>query len=78
MQMASADQTTYPKFTQYVRFSMPKLVDVPVIVNALRNIGQINLARMRLVLKWGSGPMLRSARCQKMRGVYARHRVKRD
>lgn len=59
MQMASADQTTYPKFTQYVRFSMPKLVDVPVIVNALRNIGQINLARMRLVLKWGSGPMLK-------------------
>ena len=40
MQMASADQTTYPKFTQYVSFSMPKLVDVPVIVNALATSGK--------------------------------------
>jgi len=25
----------------------------------MRNIGQINLARMSLVLKWGSGPMIK-------------------
>lgn len=49
----------YPKTTHYVRYQMPKLVNEPGIVQAMKKIGGINTAQTRQALQWGSNPYIR-------------------
>ena len=50
------DQTTYPKFTSYVRNKLPQVADVPAIVAAFAKYGQINRVTLRRALAWGNEP----------------------
>jgi hypothetical protein len=61
MLMSAADQRSYPRLAYYVRVNLPDVINVPIIVNALNNIGQINMARLRLALRWGNIPSVRVA-----------------
>ena len=56
MTLSALDQKTFPKLKQYMRDALPKVVNVPVIVKAMEEIGQINKARLVTVLKFGEGP----------------------
>ena len=56
MIMARSDQTTFPKFTKYVRFSLPTVVDVRSIVAAFAKYGQIDRATLKRALAWGNEP----------------------
>ena len=56
MKLTTDDQKRFPKLKQYMRDSLPKVVDVPIIVKAMEDIGQINKSRLRQVLKFGDGP----------------------
>jgi hypothetical protein len=59
MQMTAADQRAYPKLKYYVKNSLPQVVDVPAIVNAMRKIGQLTKSDLQKAVQWGSGPMLK-------------------
>ena len=67
MKMTNADQTQYPKFTQYVRYALPKVVDVKSIVAAFQKYGQIDRTTLKRALKWGNEPhitcLLYTSRC---------------
>jgi len=56
MIMIKADQVTFPKFTKYVRYSLPTVVDVKPIVAAFAKYGQIDRATMKRALTWGNKP----------------------
>ena len=56
MKLTTDDQKRFPKLKQYMRDALPKVVQVPIIVKAMEDIGQINKSRLRQVLKFGDGP----------------------
>ena len=58
MIMDRSDQTTFPKFTKYVRYSLPTVVDVPSIVAAFAKYGQINRTTLKRALAWGNKPTI--------------------
>lgn len=58
MIMTKVDQTTYPKFTRYVRYSLPMVVDVKPIVAAFAKYGQIDRATLKRALAWGNKPSI--------------------
>lgn len=58
MIMTKTDQVTYPKFTKYVRYALPKVVDVKPIVAAFAKYGQIDRATLKRALAWGNQPSI--------------------
>jgi hypothetical protein len=58
MIMGKADQVFYPKFTKYVRYSLPCVVDVPSIVAGFAKYGQINRTTLKRALTWGNKPTI--------------------
>jgi Metallopeptidase toxin 3 len=56
MKMKHEDQVTYRKFTKYVRYSLPTVVDVKSIVSAFQTYGQIDRATLKRALSWGEEP----------------------
>lgn len=56
MKMTHQDQVKYPKFTRYVRYSLPTVVDVKSIVAAFQKYGQIDRATLKRALEWGNEP----------------------
>lgn len=58
MIMDKIDQTCFPKFTRYVRYSLPTVVDVKSIVAAFAKYGQINRTTLKRALAWGNKPYL--------------------
>jgi hypothetical protein len=58
MRLSADDQKRFKKLTQYVRDALPQVVNVPIIVKAMRDIGQINKARLTTVLTFGQGPLI--------------------
>jgi len=58
MKMTNQDQVTYPKFTQYVRYALPKVVDDKYIVAAFQKYGQIDRATLKRALEWGNEPRI--------------------
>lgn len=56
MIMTSTDQVAFPKFTKYVRNSLPTVVDVKPIVAAFAKYGQINRVTLKRALTWGNEP----------------------
>lgn len=59
MKMSAADQASFPKLKQYVRDSLPKVADVPVIRAAFLEIGQLNHAKLKQALAWGNEPTIK-------------------
>lgn len=51
-------ETTYPKFTKYLKQSMPTVADVPSIVAAFQKFGQIDRTTLKRALKWGELPVI--------------------
>lgn len=58
MIMSRADQTRYPKFTKYVRYSMPTVINVKSIVAGFAKYGQIDRATLKRALAWGNQPTI--------------------
>ncbi|WP_162501354.1 hypothetical protein [Methylobacterium crusticola] len=56
MIMSRSDQTRFPKFTKYVRYSLPQVVDVKAIVAGFAKYGQIDRATLKRALTWGNEP----------------------
>jgi hypothetical protein len=52
MKMSATDQTDFPKLKQYVKSSLPKVADLPVIRSAMLEIAQLNHAKLRHALAW--------------------------
>lgn len=59
MQLAAADQVLYPKLTYYVKNDLPKVVNIPKIVNAIAKWGEIAKKDLAKVLTFGQGPMIK-------------------
>ena len=62
MKMKAADITNYPNFAYYVENDLPGILSSPSILSAMRDVGQINLSRLRLALQWGHLPGIRIVR----------------
>jgi hypothetical protein len=58
MIMSRADQTRFPKFTKYVRYSLPTVVNVKSIVAGFAKYGQIDRATLKRALTWGNQPTI--------------------
>jgi hypothetical protein len=58
MIMSKSDQTTYPKFARYVRYSLPEVANVRPIVAAFAKYGQIDRVTLKRALSWGSKPRI--------------------
>ncbi|MFM8332494.1 MAG: hypothetical protein ACKN9T_12460 [Candidatus Methylumidiphilus sp.] len=56
MKMTNQDQVKYPKFTKYVRYALPQVVESNAIVAAFQKYGQIDRATLKRALKWGNEP----------------------
>jgi len=59
MQMSPTDVRVYPRFAYYVRSNFPDVLRVPIIVSAMRRIGQLNYARLAAAVSWGMGPFIK-------------------
>ena len=58
MKMDSIDQGVYPKFAEYVRDFVPKLISVPLVVKNLEIYGNLTYMKAKNALTWGMGPMI--------------------
>ena len=58
MKMSNSDVTQYPKFAKYVRYSLPKVVEVKSIAAAFAKYGQIDRATLKRALAWGNQPTI--------------------
>lgn len=58
MILRPADQIRFPKSTRYIRRSLPRVINVPVIVRAMQTTGQLNRAQFQLALTWGINPTI--------------------
>jgi hypothetical protein len=47
---------TYPQFSYYVRYNIPKLVSVPKIVANVAKYGNLTLSEFKQAVTWGKGP----------------------
>ena len=59
MKMSNTDITSYPKFAYYVRKNIPEVINVRSIVNAMRQIGQLDRAALQRALRWGENPTIK-------------------
>ncbi len=59
MKLSKADEKKYPKLYFYLKTDIPKLSRHPTISKALSKYGQIKRTSLHLVLKYGSGPIVR-------------------
>jgi len=58
MNLSAADQTTYPRLTQYVKSALPKVIEVQLIIANMKKYGNLSAAQLREALKWGSHPTI--------------------
>lgn len=56
MQLSISDQTRFPRFTQYVRHAIPKLITVPKIVRNMATYGALTQLEFKEAISWGKGP----------------------
>ena len=59
MKMSRSDQRKYPRCTQYIKHQLPQVIQVPVIVQAMKRCGQLTMAQFRVALAWGTHPTIR-------------------
>lgn len=58
MKMSAADQASFPKLKQYVRYRLPEVANVPIIRGAMFEIAQLNHSKLKQALAWGNEPTL--------------------
>jgi hypothetical protein len=58
MKMSAADIRKYPKFAEYVRNQIPKLVNVAPVVRSLKTEGGFTEAQAKHALLWGNDPLI--------------------
>lgn len=58
MIMTAADQARFPRATRYLRRVLPTVINIPVIVRAMRIHGQLDRAAFRNALMWGTQPTI--------------------
>ena len=58
MRLSADDQSRFPRFAYYVQHDIPRVMEVPSIVAAFREIGGINRGVLRAALQWNSGPLI--------------------
>ncbi|CTQ61396.1 MAG: hypothetical protein RIE06_06920 [Roseibium album] len=58
MIISAADQTRYPRFTRYVRRSLPSIANIASMRRAFRRYAQMNSTTLRRALAWGNQPTL--------------------
>ena len=58
MTLSAADQTRFPIATDYIKKVLPTVINNPVIVRAMHKTGQLNRARFRDALSWGTAPAI--------------------
>lgn len=59
MKMSAADQKKYPRCARYIRYSLPQVLHVPVIVRAMEKCGQLSRGQLKAALAWGNQPTLK-------------------
>ncbi len=59
MKMNANDIKAYPKFADYVKNSIPKVMNVPSIVFAMHKVGQLNRVKLKMALAWNNGPIIK-------------------
>ncbi len=76
MKLSAVDAKRFPKFAAYIKQEMPKLANVPVIVNTIKKYsGATKLQKIKSSLVWGFGPSVKivknlSCAGQKAYGCY--------
>ena len=58
MNLSTGDRTKYPHFAQYVRYAIPKLADVPLIVKNVKKYGSLSAAQFKTAITWKSNPLI--------------------
>jgi hypothetical protein len=58
MRMSSDDRKNFPKLTQYVRRSLPQVINVPIIVRNMKKHGSLSAIQLQNVLTWGTNPKI--------------------
>ena len=58
MIISAADQVTYPRFTRYVRRSLPSIANVASMRRAFLRFAQMDRATLQRALAWGNQPTL--------------------
>jgi len=56
--MSDDDRRNYPVLTRYIRYRMPEVLNVPVIVRNMRRFGSLSLTQLRHALTWGADPLV--------------------
>lgn len=59
MIISHADQTRYPKFSRYVRKSLPTIANVASMRRAFLKYAQMNRTTLQRALAWGNQPTLK-------------------
>ena len=59
MKMSAADQSSFPKLKQYVRYKLPEVANIPIIRGAMLEIAQLNHSKLKAALAWGNEPTLK-------------------
>lgn len=58
MQLSGEDQGAFPKLVEYVKFRMPQVLGVPLIVKNIKKFGSLSLEEFRAAMAWGRGPKI--------------------
>ena len=58
MKLSTSDQVAYPKLTEYLKNSFPKVKDVPKIVANLKTYGSLEKADSVTATSWGTDPLI--------------------
>ncbi len=61
MKLSDEDQKNHPQLTQYVRYSMPQVINVGVIVKAVHEHGLLSVDEFKKALTWGEPPLIKIA-----------------
>lgn len=56
MKISLADQIKYPKFTQYIKLQLPKLINYTAVVKNAAKYGNLNFTEFKDAITWGKPP----------------------
>jgi hypothetical protein len=59
MRLSTSVQRQYPRCAHYIRYKLPEVIFVPVIVKAMRTYGELSRSRFKAALAWNSLPEIR-------------------
>jgi len=59
MKLSAADERNYKKLYYYMKNNLPDVIKVPRIVKALKKNGEIKKNDLRLVLTYGTNPLVK-------------------